>query len=148
MPCGGGGASQFSLAAGNPLADLNQFDFGLFLQDDWRMLPNLTLSGGLRFETQTHVHAGHDFGPRLGLAWGIDGKKTKAPKNVVRGGFGIFYDRLSESLTLDALRQDGVRQQQFLIPTPDFFPLVPSVAVLSAGLQPQTIRETDAHWRA
>jgi hypothetical protein len=143
----GGGASQFALSAGNPLASLNQFDFGFFAQDDWRVLPNLTLSGGLRFETQTHVSDWTSFGPRLGFAWGLDGGKNKSAKSVLRGGFGVFYDRLSESLTLDALRQDGVRQQQFLIPNPDFYPVVPSSQSLAGSQQPQTIRETYAQWR-
>jgi len=46
------------------------------------------------------------------------------------------------------LRQNGVRQQQFLIRNPDFYPTVPAPASLSASAQPQTIRETDLHWRA
>ncbi len=143
----GGGASQFTLSAGNPLAALNQFDFGLFVQDDWRVLPNLTLSGGLRFETQTHVSDWTSFGPRLGFAWGLDGGKNKSAKSVLRGGFGVFYDRLSESLTLDALRQDGVRQQQFLITDGNYYPNVPSAQSLTGSRQPQIIRETFAQWR-
>jgi hypothetical protein len=143
----GGGASQFSLAAGNPLAQLSQVDYGVFLQDDWRLRPWLTLSGGLRYENQTHSRDHADLAPRLGISWAVD-RNSKAPKNIVRGGFGIFYDRLSESLTLNALRQNGVRQQQFLIQNPDFFPVVPSAASLSGAVQPQTIRETDAHWQA
>ena len=143
----GGGASQFSIAAGNPLASLSQVDYGVFVQDDWRVRPNLTLSGGLRVEAQTHASERSDIAPRLGFAWAVGRNKTLA-KNVIRGGFGIFYDRLGESLTLDALRQNGIRQQQFLIQNPDFYPVVPSVASLSASAQPQTIRETDSHWRA
>jgi len=143
----GGGESQFALSAGNPLAGLNQFDFGFFAQDDWRVLPNLTLSGGLRFETQTHVSDWTSFGPRLGFAWGLEGGKNKSAKSVLRGGFGVFYDRLSESLTLDALRQDGVRQQQFLIRDRNFYPDVPSAQSLAGSQQPQTIRETFAQWR-
>jgi hypothetical protein len=144
----GGGASQFSLAAGNPLADLNQFDFGFFVQDDFRIRPNLTLSGGLRYETQTHSSDRSDLSPRLAFAWGLGGNKKGSPQNVIRGGFGIFYDRLSETLTLDALRQDGIRQQQFLIPTPDFYPMVPSAQSLEGSAQPQTIRRADANWQA
>jgi hypothetical protein len=143
----GGGATQFSLAAGNPLAQLNQYDYGIFLQDDWRLSQGFTLSAGLRYENQTNARDWRDFGPRLGFAWALDRNKS-APKNILRGGFGIFYDRLSESLTLDALRQNGIRQQQFLIQNPDFYPMVPSAASLSDAAQPQTIRETDAHWRA
>jgi hypothetical protein len=144
----GGGASQFSLAAGDPLASVDQFDFGFFAQDDWRIASNLTLSGGLRYEAQTHVGDRSDFGPRLGMAWAPGAKKGAASKNVIRGGFGMFYDRLSESLTLDALRQNGIRQQQFLIQNPDFYPTVPLASVLVSAVRPQTIRETDAHWRA
>ena len=144
----GGGASQFSLSAGNPLASLNQIDFGVYGQDDWRMRPNFTLSAGLRVEAQSHVSGLRDFGPRLGFAWAPGPQRGKTPKNVVRGGVGLFYDRLSESLTLTALRQNGISQQQFLIPNPDFYPAVPSAATLSGSEQPQTIRETDSHWRA
>jgi outer membrane receptor protein involved in Fe transport len=64
----GGGASQFSLTAGNPLASLNQFDYGLFVQDDWRVRPNLTLSGGLRYEAQTNASDWADIQPRFGFA--------------------------------------------------------------------------------
>jgi hypothetical protein len=144
----GGGASQFSISGGNPLAALNQFDFGVFLQDDWRVRPTLTLSGGLRYETQTHSSDRSDFGPRIGFAWGLGKGTAKAPKGVVRGGFGIFYDRLNESLTLDAQRLDGVRQQQFLIPFPDFFPSVPSIQSLAGSAQPQAIRKTDSRWQS
>ncbi|HVW12068.1 MAG TPA: TonB-dependent receptor, partial [Bryobacteraceae bacterium] len=115
----GGGASQFTLAAGNPLASINQADYGFFLQDDWRVASNLLLSGGLRYEGQNHVHDWTDLGPRLSLAWAPGARKGAASKNVIRVGFGMFYDRLSESLTLDAIRQNGVRQQQYLINNPD-----------------------------
>lgn len=145
----GGGPSQFTLSAGNPLANLNQFDYGLFLQDDWKVRPNLTLSGGLRYEAQTNAHDWKDLGPRLGFAWAVGpAGKGNTPLNVIRGGAGIFYDRLSESMTLTALRQDGLRQQQFLIPNPEFYPVIPSAASLASGQQPQNIRKTDANWRA
>jgi hypothetical protein len=37
----GGGATQFSITAGNPEATVKQFDFGGFAQDDWKFRPNL-----------------------------------------------------------------------------------------------------------
>jgi Carboxypeptidase regulatory-like domain len=143
----GGGASQFSLAAGNPLASLNQFDAGFFALDDWRARPNVTLSLGLRYEFQTRLSDHRDLAPRLGLAWGV-GPKGKTAKTVIRAGAGIFYDRVNESLSLDSLRRDGIHQQQFMVDNPDFYPAIPSVEQLLGGRTPQAIRELDAHMRA
>ena len=64
----GGGASQFALGAGDPMARVNQFDIGVFLQDDWRLRSNLTLSTGLRFEKQTNIDDWHSWAPRIALA--------------------------------------------------------------------------------
>jgi hypothetical protein len=58
----------------------------------------------------------------------------------VRGGFGIFYDRVSENLTLNTLRFNGTNQRQFIVTDPallNSFPNVPSIASLTA--QPVTI---------
>ena len=143
----GGGASQFSIAAGNPLASLNQFDAGLFVLDDWRARPNLTLSFGLRYELQSHLSDHRNIAPRIGIAWGI-GQKGKAPKTVARAGIGMFYDRVSENLWLDALRRDGIHQQQFVTDSPDFYPAIPSFDQLLGSRTPQAIRELDSRMRA
>src|SRR5262249_40626612 len=143
----GGGASQFSIAAGNPLASLNQFDTGLFALDDWRARPNLTISLGLRYELQTHLDDHRNLAPRVGIAWGVAGK-GKTPKTVIRVGAGLFYDRVSETLSLDSLRRDGIHQQQFVVDAPDFYPVIPSVAQLLGNRTPQAIRELDRRMRA
>ncbi len=139
----GGGASQFSIAGGDPLASLSQYDVGIFALDDWRLRPNLTLSLGLRYEAQTRLSDHRDFAPRLGLAWGL-APKGKVAKTVIRAGFGLFYDRVGEALSLDALRRDGIHQQQFVIDAPDFFPVVPSLDQLLSARAPQAIRRLDA----
>jgi hypothetical protein len=143
----GGGASQFSIAAGNPLAGLTQFDLGFFVLDDWRVRPNLTLSLGLRYEAQTRIDDRRDLAPRIGLAWGL-APAGKTAKTVVRAGAGLFYDRVGESLSLDALRRDGIHQQQFVLDSPDFYPVVPSLSQLLGSRVPQSIRELYAHIRA
>src|SRR5271168_42387 len=79
----------------------NYFDGALFVQDDYKWRPNVTLSYGLRFETQNNLGDHHDFAPRIGLAWGIDGNgKNKSAKTILRLGYGIFYDRFTENLVL------------------------------------------------
>jgi hypothetical protein len=119
----GGGPSQFSLSSGNPATAVSQWDFGGFLQDDWKLRPNFTLSLGLRYENQKNISSNLNFGPRVGFAWSPGGQQSKT---VVRGGYGVFYERVSESLTMNALRLNGVNQQQFTVQNPDFFPLIPT----------------------
>ncbi|MBV9503565.1 MAG: TonB-dependent receptor, partial [Acidobacteriia bacterium] len=143
----GGGASQFSIASGNPLTSLSQFDASPFVQDDWRLRPNLTISLGMRYEVQTNIHDWRDFAPRLGVAWsprvGSGRRRT-----VVRAGFGMFYDRVAETLTLQALRFNRVTEQQYVIQNPDFFPDVPSVATLASQSQLPSWYEMDHNLRA
>ena len=144
----GGGASQFSLSAGTPLTSVRQFDAGLFVNDDWRARPNLTFSYGLRYETQTNISDHGDVSPRVALAWGIDGKGSQAAKTVLRAGFGIFFDRVNENVTLNELRYNGVTQQSYFILNPSFYPAIPSLAALAAGKQPQSLQFVDSGMKA
>lgn len=114
----GGGASQFGINTGNPEASVSQTDLGVYLQDDWRIRPNFTLSYGLRYEYQTNADSKFNFAPRLGFAWSPGGgaQSTRPPKMVIRGGLGVFYNRFSEGQTLIANRFNGSNQLQYAIP--------------------------------
>ena len=86
-----------------------------YIQDDFRILPNLTLNLGLRYEYVTlpserygrmanvlHLRdltstigpeifknpSGDDFAPRIGLAWDPTGSGDYS----IRAGFGVFHD--------------------------------------------------------
>jgi outer membrane receptor protein involved in Fe transport len=85
----GGGATQFSIAAGEPEESVSQSEVGVFVQDDWRLRPNFTFSAGLRLEAQNNIGRNLSFAPRLSFAWAPDGKNSD-PKTIVRGGFGLF----------------------------------------------------------
>lgn len=136
----GGGASQFSLSAGVPALSVNQFDAGLFVNDDWRIRPNITLSYGLRYEMQTNISDYTNLTPRIGLAWGIGRRQGGQAKTVLRAGFGTFYDRVDDTLTLQAMRFNGLTQQSYLIRNPDFYPQIPSVETLAGSAQPQRLQ--------
>jgi hypothetical protein len=130
----GGAASQFSIIAGDPNLSVSQFDFGAFVSDDWKIKPALTMSLGFRYEAQTNIDDRHDLAPRVGIAWGF------APKTVARAGFGIFYDRFGLGNTTTALRFNGIRQQQYIVTNPDFFPSVPPLSFL-AGSHSMQVRQ-------
>lgn len=141
----GGGAQQFSLNSGIPLVGVNQLDAGLFFQDDWRVRPNISLSLGLRFETQSNISNKINFAPRFGLAWGL-GKPSSMgrPKTVLRIGGGVFYDRFGEDLVLQARRLNGVVQQQYIVSFPQFYPNFPTPAELSQFQRSSTTRIVDS----
>ncbi|HKR14843.1 MAG TPA: TonB-dependent receptor [Pyrinomonadaceae bacterium] len=132
----GGGATQFRLSDGNPQTKVSQWDIGGFFQDDWKLRPNFTLSLGLRYENQKNIDSNLNFAPRLGFAWSPGGQQSKT---VIRGGYGVFYERVSESLTMQATRLNGVNQQQFTVQNPDFFPLIPTADQLLAFSVPGTV---------
>lgn len=108
--------------------NLRQNLFGIYVQDDWRWRPNLTLNLGLRYEiasvpTEVHgkisvlrqitdptPHLGdpyfsnptwHNFEPRVGFVW----DPFSNGKTSVRGGFGIYdvLPLLYQFQLLDAL---------------------------------------------
>lgn len=133
----GGGATQFTLNGGKALTSVDQFDIGLFFNDDWRVKPNLTFSYGLRYETQSNIGDYRDVAPRFGLAWGIDGRGNKAAKTVLRAGAGIFYDRIADTVTLASERYNGLTQQSYFLQNPNFFPNLPSLSALTGAAQPQ-----------
>lgn len=65
------------------------FYTGLFVHDDWQILPQLLLSYGLRYEYETILRDANNFGPRLSVAF----SPFDSGKLVIRAGGGIFFNR-------------------------------------------------------
>jgi hypothetical protein len=145
----GGGASQFSISGGKPLASISQADVEPYFLDDWRVRPNITLSMGLRFETQTNISRSRDFGPRLAVAWSPHAKAGTQPKTVLRAGAGRFFNRVPPFFTQNAAHFNGVNQQQYVVMNPDFYlQSIPTLDTLQAQKQPLTTWRLDSHERS
>ena len=111
----------------------SQSDFGVYINDEWRAHPNLTINYGFRYDVQTNISDWRDLQPRLGLAWSPGNKSKGTPKTVFRLGSGLFYYRVYAPLTEQALRFNGTTEQQYVVLNPDFYPAIPPASSLSGG---------------
>ena len=132
----GGGPSQLVFVTGSPKATANLIDGALFYQDDWKVKPNITFSYGLRWESQTQIHDHSDWAPRLALAYGFM-RHGKPTKDVLRLGFGYFYDRFQLAQVLQAARVNGIVQREVVLQNPScYFPNgLPDLATTEAACE-------------
>jgi outer membrane receptor for ferrienterochelin and colicins len=56
----------------------------LYLQDEWKVLPAVTLNYGLRFDKFNAYASGHQVSPRVNLVW------QALPDTVVHGGYARY----------------------------------------------------------
>jgi hypothetical protein len=111
--------SAFAQAVGHPITRITIRDYDFFAQDTYHVLPSLSLNLGLRYEFATFTQPPPptyaatnntvgainqpktDFAPRVGFSYALNNNKT-----VVRGSYGIFYNRLPGA-TITRLQQLG-----------------------------------------
>ena len=99
--------TSLSLVVGEPEDTFDDWRFAVFLQDSWQATPRFQLDYGVRYDLSTYELPGaaavastvanggarrdtDNLAPRLGFSWtpGAEGRW------IVRGGGGVFYDKL------------------------------------------------------
>jgi outer membrane receptor protein involved in Fe transport len=143
-------------SGGETHPDLNEL--GLFIQDDWRVSPKLTLNLGLRYDLQdladptvsnpsaalaaaglsttTPVRDRNNFGPRFGFSYAFN------EKTVLRGGYGIFFGRtpaimLGTAHSQNGIQVTGVSLNCTAVPNPcPVYPNIFSAPPSAGGLSP------------
>ncbi|HEU4388943.1 MAG TPA: TonB-dependent receptor, partial [Blastocatellia bacterium] len=111
--------SNYTQAFGPSALKFHTWDINMYVQDDWKAKPNLTVNMGLRYELikmpepvlinqkvpeTAELHEdGNNFGPRIGIAWDLFNNR----KNVLRAGYGIYYGRIINSAIYNALTVTG-----------------------------------------
>ena len=123
--------SLFNLTAGRPTASILTGDLALYAEDEWKPRQDLTLTYGLRLESQSGIPDHFDPGPRAGLAWAVRQTAKHPALFILRANAGIFYDRFANGNILTAVRQNGTSQQSFFVANPAFYPNIPAPSQLS-----------------
>ena len=105
--------------------DFYDTDLGFFVQDSWKWKPNLTINMGVRYDLQmvpqppdpnknafaamytSKIYLDKsNVAPRLGVAY-------QATKNlVIRGGYGLFFGKTTNSTYYNTRSENGQVQQQ------------------------------------
>jgi len=106
----------FTRQEGEAEVTLFKQESGVFIQDDIRLGKRFSLGLGLRYDWQTYPADGNNFAPRLGLAWALGGTQ----RTVIRGGAGIFYDRMGWGPPQDVAQLDGRRLARIVLTDPGY----------------------------
>ncbi len=95
-------ASGFTQTFGNSLVGQSNPNIGFYAQDEWKVNPRLTLNLGLRYDLEfiDTIHTDkNNVSPRAGFAFTPFASRT----TVIRGSYGLFYDRVPLRAVANAL---------------------------------------------
>ena len=98
--------STFTQSFGNYVVPQTNPNIGFYGQDEWKATPNLTINAGLRYDLQflkTISTDANNLSPRIGFAY----SPFTNHGTVVRGSFGLFYDRIPLRALSNALESNG-----------------------------------------
>jgi hypothetical protein len=104
--------SGFSQNTGDVHFVYHQQEMGAFIQDQFKATDRFTITPGLRYDWQNFLATRRlGFSPRVSFAWLVN----QDSKTVLRGGGGIYYDRVGSSPLLDLARYENARRRALLL---------------------------------
>jgi hypothetical protein len=99
-------ATNFSDTEGNPQINFVQIRIATYVQDDWKVRPNLHLAYGLRYYGQDNPTLVRNVSPRLGISWSPD----KKANTTLHAHAGMFSGRITSGPWAQFLEQDGTQR--------------------------------------
>ena len=109
-----GTPTKYTVATGDPLLEMTQVEAAAFVQNDFRVSNQLMLMFGVRYQGQSNLDGWGNLDPRLGYAYAL------SDSTVLRGGVGLFQNRLQSNTIKQLLRLDGTRQQELVVTNPSY----------------------------
>jgi hypothetical protein len=104
----------YRVTRGNPLVETTQLEFSPYMQADLALTQQVTLLAGLRYDTQTNLDDRNNLAPRVAIAY------SPGQATVLRGGGGVYYQRLNFGMVENQRRFDGTRQYEIVIDNPSY----------------------------
>jgi hypothetical protein len=117
----------YTRRVGEPNVNYINMQGAVYVQDDIRIRRNLSVTPGVRIETQNHIK-GVVAGPRVGATWA----PFKNGKTTLRVSYGVFYDWLPTNTYEQTIRIDGFQQREINIANPSY----PDTPLEIAGITP------------
>ena len=102
--------SVFRINQGQADVDFTVYDANLFFQDEVKVGPAVTLMAGARYDWQSALDDHDNVAPRVAFSLAPGDATT-----VIRGGGGLFYERLPESVVQRTRLFDGTRTRELVI---------------------------------
>ena len=89
--------------SGTPWSRRRNPNVGFYVQDEWKLSSRLTLNLGVRYDLQFLKTHRDRYQQRFARAPASPGRRSRARRTVVRGSFGLFYDRVPLRALANAL---------------------------------------------